>query len=1446
MLITLILLGVSAFLLTLPVAQTFLAKKAVAYLNKEYDIDIDIERIHIKINGYVDIKRVLLRDHKQDTLISAKELNTSILSIDQLIEGNLFFGSITADSLILNMKTHKGDTLSNLDVFVNKFDSGEPSTGSFIMKAKKIKLKNSKVEIIDENNANPSTLKVDRLNATVKDFKILGSKIFLTLEDSNFRFDNQLDVAYLSTHFIYTKDVMQAMDLALETAHSTLEGNLKMYPYEGSYGDFANKVVLDVSLPQAMLNTTDLNVFYNGFSANRIIQMERIAMKGTLNNFRISQGKITYQNTVIDGDLTFKHLLSGHKNISVTAKNFYAESIYNDLASLMPSVLGENIPKELQRLGMFSVEGDFAYNTTSLSTNLLLKTNDGEALIDGSLEDLTDSEKVRFKGTLNTQQFHLGKLLEDPSIGALTAELTVRGQGFDPKKMELFANGRIHSVGYNGYIYQKIYLDGTLRHETFNGIIDAKDPNLTMKFSGLADLSGRNNKFDFEADIAKADLHTLRFIKNDSLSQFHGKVVIDISGNKLDDIVGKVSFKNTRYINSAGDFTFNDFEVVSTLENGIKEISINSPDIISGNVKGKFKLAEIKKIMQNAVGSIYTHYNPYKIEKSQYVDFHFNIYNKIIEVFEPKIKIGSNTFINGNVDADRGSFKFLLKSPSINAYDNQIDSISIEIDNKNPLYNTYFEVKKANFGVYAIQDFNLINTTIKDTLFFRTEFKGGETGKDTYELNFYHTLNKKQESIIGIKKSLIDFKGNAWYINRENAMNEYNKIILNRTADSIKVSNFKMSHQNQYMNLSGLVTTKDYKNLHLVAHNVALDKIVPEMKGLDLTGTLNGNVSLTQKGNLYYPSADLYIRYFKLNGYDYGDLEVGIFGNNDLSSFDVGAFFSNGRALGFATRGKINLDKKKGTLLDLTAYFQDFELSPFNPFLEGIFYGLRGTMSGKVKIDGSIKDPLMDGVLTLHKAGVGISYLKLDTDIQEGARIKVNNKTFDIENWLLTDTAYKTQATLGGSIRHNKLFDWFLDLNLKTLGKRFMVLNTPYTEDALFYGTAFMKGNATIKGALDEIAIKVNARTEEGTSFKIPLSDSQSVGDDSFITFVEKGDKKVKVAQDLESIKGLELNFELDVQPTAEVEIVMDRKTGSSLVGRGAGTLLIEINTNGKFNMWGDFITYSGFYNFKYENFIDKRFTVLPGGSISWSGDPLKATLRDLKAAYTLSANPSTLLESAQYNRKINTQVVIKLEGELMRPETLFDITFPDSSPSMVSELNYKLEDQDRKQLQAFSLLAQGSFMSEKNTDNRLVAYNLFETAAGLFNQLLSDEDNKLNLGVSYEAGINDGSSDINSDRLGFTVSTQITDWASVNAKVGIPVGGVSRTAVAGNVEVQFRLNPDGSLTAKIFNRENEWQQYMLDRIGYAQGVGLTYSVDFSTFKGLMQKIFKKGGKIVK
>jgi hypothetical protein len=123
----------------------------------------------------------------------------------------------------------------------------------------------------------------------------------------------------------------------------------------------------------------------------------------------------------------------------------------------------------------------------------------------------------------------------------------------------------------------------------------------------------------------------------------------------------------------------------------------------------------------------------------------------------------------------------------------------------------------------------------------------------------------------------------------------------------------------------------------------------------------------------------------------------------------------------------------------------------------------------------------------------------------------------------------------------------------------------------------------------------------------------------------------------------------------------------------------------------------------------------------------------------------------------------------------------------------------------------------------------------------LAGDNDKLNFGLSYEQGILDRTTDIQTEnRLGVTLSTQISDRVLLNGRVGVPVGGVTETVVAGDVEVQILLNEEGTLSAKIFNRENEIQQFLADRQGYTQGVGLSYQVDFDSFKELLRKILGK------
>ena len=166
-------------------------------------------------------------------------------------------------------------------------------------------------------------------------------------------------------------------------------------------------------------------------------------------------------------------------------------------------------------------------------------------------------------------------------------------------------------------------------------------------------------------------------------------------------------------------------------------------------------------------------------------------------------------------------------------------------------------------------------------------------------------------------------------------------------------------------------------------------------------------------------------------------------------------------------------------------------------------------------------------------------------------------------------------------------------------------------------------GTGRIFGPTKALTINVNGETARGTSLKIPLSDVTTIGDYSYIKFIEKDEVQInEVERVLEDIEGLEMEFDLDITPDAEIEIVTDQKTGSSLKGTGVGTLLMRINTKDKFEMFGDFVVVTGEYNHKFGGIINKTFNVKPGGSIVWDREPLEAQL-NMEAVYSLNANPA-------------------------------------------------------------------------------------------------------------------------------------------------------------------------------------------------------------------------------
>ena len=161
------------------------------------------------------------------------------------------------------------------------------------------------------------------------------------------------------------------------------------------------------------------------------------------------------------------------------------------------------------------------------------------------------------------------------------------------------------------------------------------------------------------------------------------------------------------------------------------------------------------------------------------------------------------------------------------------------------------------------------------------------------------------------------------------------------------------------------------------------------------------------------------------------------------------------------------------------------------------------------------------------------------------------------------------------------------------------------------------------------------------------------------------------------------------------------------------------------------------------------------------------------------------------------------------------------------------------------ALLATGSYITA-TTGGNAVYGSLFERASSLFDDLFSDSESKLRVGLNYsQSERNPFRDDLDAARVGVTLSTQINDRILVNSKLGVPIGGREENVIVGDVEVQLLLNEDGTLRARVFNRENDIN-YLGEGINYTQGIGLTYEVDFNTFKELIKKILVRADKRAK
>ena len=599
------------------------------------------------------------------------------------------------------------------------------------------------------------------------------------------------------------------------------------------------------------------------------------------------------------------------------------------------------------------------------------------------------------------------------------------------------------------------------------------------------------------------------------------------------------------------------------------------------------------------------------------------------------------------------------------------------------------------------------------------------------------------QSNLKLKEISIDTSDDKIYLSE---LNEINEILDYDFIDTSKKYDISFQWVDNKLNLesnlgSNIFINGFYNNENDIDLNFELSNLFIqnffEINKNPISGNIESKINLKRSETNRTLSIDASINNINIREYEIGNLEINAFGNTDFDSYSVDLKLLNNENITLESEGTVIAINEKPNL-DLDLNFNDFDISFIEKVGSNTLKEISSSISGQVNLWGAYDNIQHNGNLILNKSKFFIPYLNIEYFIDDNSELTLYNQNIEFNNISIGHIESNSSSSLNGKINHTDYKDWNLGLVFQS--DRLFILNKEFNEDESFYGKAYIDGQISILGPTDQVEIDVNAITKSGTYITIPKTSSYSIDNFSFIEFNDLNNSNLfnenNLLEDVNKLnnKTLDLNIDLEIDNNAQVDITIDQETGSYISGAGNGNLFMEIDSDGKFNIYGDYITTEGEYNFKDLALIDKKFKLKDGGTIVWDGDPLGAQM-DILATYEVpgGSNPALLLDNPNFNKKIPTDVEIKLTGNLTKPNSPdFEIYFPNTSSTVTSEINYKLNDPEVRQLQAISLLTQGIFINEVSVSIEGITNNIYEKVSDVFSDLLGGSQGPLKVGLNY------------------------------------------------------------------------------------------------------------------
>lgn len=1400
-------------------------------------IKVDYQDENSKLTTYIGLDKLLVK-------VNAFDLKNNAIDLDRIelanVTGNLNLGKID-----------------------KKNSSNSPSSKSNSWKVKLNEVAFEKVNFNYKNdNYKPTQKGIDYNNLGVQNLNLDANTIAYSTEIISGRI-NSLNVAErsglkiesLKTDLYYGQKSAYLKDLYLKTPQTTLRNEIVVgYPSIEALSKNPGALTVQANLNQSKIGFKDILLVApqlsetNPFKDNpNAILLLDTKLSGKLSNLNIP-------NLQVSGIGSTKVNLSGWVvGLPESDKAYFNLDIKN-LQSTAKDVYGfvpqNTIPSNIQLPATFSTKGTFKGTIKNFNTNLILATSSGNAKIKGGLDMRTkDREQYDFDATLDN--FDLGRLIKNDSVGRITLNTKIKGTGFNPKTANAIAKATIVKANFNNYTYQNLVVDGKINNSLFDATAFIKDPNLKFDLVSSGSFKDKFPKGKIRLNVDIADLDKLNL--HAGPLKIKGVFDADIQSGDIDNLNGTASIHNLIIANEKEQFATDSINVVAISTPEKNSITLDS-QFMDAEFVGKYRLSTLANSVKNSISH---YYNLKSTSKNvpfgkQQLAFKVNVKSTpLLLKIVPQLKSIEPISITGRYNSENDTIVLNGSIPKLIYGTNNLSNAVVKIDTKDNalVYSlSVDEIKNSSLTLHKTS----ITGQLADNVFDYTLLVKDVKNKDQYLIaGNLKSINGGTELQLDPEKLLLNY--DKWLLSDEN--------LIRLANNSIYVNNFELSKDGNSLSLQSQSQGAnpplaiDFKNFEIKT----LTNIV-QMENLEMDGKINGKAELKDLMSKVLFTAAVTIDDFAFNKEPVGNIYINV--DNYTASTYTAKVELTGQENQMNLNGTYNA---VADVLNLNLDIQKLNLKSVQGFSMDNVKDGTGYFNGKFNITGGTNNPKLAGELKFNDIAFKATKLNAkfksmnDKMVFTGDEIMLNNFTIKDEKG--------NDLVLNGKLNNADYANLGFDMTVKA--DNFKAVNSTAKDNDTFYGQLFLDNNLKVTGNMNSPVVEGTIKINKDTKFTIVLpQDDPSIADrEGIVEFIDQDQPQLftKLAEeDLSQteVKGINASVNIEVDKEAELSLVIDKGNGDFLRLKGEAQLTGGIDPSGKTSLTGRYELEEGSYEMSF-NLIKRKFDIKKGSYILWTGEPTEAEI-NITAVYKINTAPIDLLddqlssltpeERNTYKQKIPFETELKMTGDLMKPSISFDIVLPEGNNNVSSEITDKTEakliqlrqEPDDLNKQVFALLLLSRFIGEdpfssesggttasslaRESVSKILSQQLNNFAGDLIRGFEVDFD--LASSEDYTTGQKENKTDLNvglskkllNDRLKVTVG-------STFGIEGPEQPNKEANTVGNDIAAEYQLSKDGRYKLRAY-RKNVYQVALQGQV-IETGVGFIITMDYNKFSEL-------------